>query len=174
MRAVIFLDIDGPMVTPHSRERALASPLVRGLAGKTAIAAAKFHKPAVDALNWLLEKTGAVIAITSEWRKLYDCKRVLKIAGVKARGRVWSIPQFSRLTRAEEISVWISSQPFHPDHELRFVVLDDQAPLFAGDDELRRHLIVIHPEVGLDFRAAERASEVIFGKEIAINSTEAD
>lgn len=114
---IIFLDMDGVMNSQASAKRF-----------KT------FHKcqpESVDALNMIIDATGAKIVISSTWREAYGLDFVrgfLESAGVQRYSVIDATPvirtkEFAS-ERGVEINDWLSRQTEKP---YSFVILDDDA-----------------------------------------------
>jgi hypothetical protein len=75
-------------------------------------------------LNTITKKTGAVLVITSTWRRFWNVELILKEAGVKA-AVVGETPFLPSLPRGCEIIEWLSQ---HPDVK-KYVILDDDSDM---------------------------------------------
>jgi hypothetical protein len=126
---VVFLDIDGVLVTYGSLRRSASG------------SHAKPDRGCVVALNSVLQRTGAKIVVSSTWRLagLASIRQTLNEWGV--RGEVIGItPNLTRklgavfvsTKRGDEISLWLAS---HPDVD-RFVILDDDSDMNGLSDRL--------------------------------------
>lgn len=117
---VVFLDIDGVLVTCESVKR--RHPDFRWN---------RFHPPCVEALNDITNQTGAVIVISSTWRvggPKWWARLVLylHLEGVTAPV-VGQTPIISGRQRGDEIAQWIAEQgPIS-----KFVVFDDDSDMDA-------------------------------------------
>lgn len=151
--AVLFLDIDGVLVTLHTLETRAA----RGRAGKTVV-----NQLSVDALNRITIATGAKIVISSAWRfsGLLEMRAVLTLWGVlgevidimpdlctKRPGGLWEGAE-----RWTEIQAWLDKMPV-----CRYVILDDIKTMGPMDD---RH-ICTEETVGLTHEDANRAIRIL-------------
>jgi hypothetical protein len=117
---VIFLDIDGVLVTRNSiKYQHLNYP------DNTEII---FSKKAVKNLNKLIRLTGAKIVISSTWRLFHTIDELRAIfKKQKIKGKIISITSAERATieedipRGKKIADWLDE---HPDVE-QYVVIDD-------------------------------------------------
>jgi len=117
---VIFLDIDGVLVTRNSiKYQHLNFPDEAGI---------MFGKKAVKNLNKLLKITKAKIVISSTWRLLHsldDLRTIFEKQGVK--GKIISTTSIERVTieedipRGKKIADWLDK---HSDIE-QYVIIDD-------------------------------------------------
>jgi len=104
---VIFLDIDGVLTTPATQFK-------------------YFAKESLDALNKILQETGAKIVISSTWRK-YDshCARIRSMFskyGFPDNIIISSTPRHADGIRGKEILQWLKENPVD-----KYVVLDDES-----------------------------------------------
>jgi Swiss Army Knife RNA repair-like protein len=143
---VIFLDIDGVLVTLGS--------IKRGRSGLHA----EPEPSCVEALNSILDSTGAKIVVSSTWRfgGIAQIRQILKRWGVRAKvigltpnltrqlGAVWVSS-----TRGDEIRLWLAS---HPEVE-KFVILDDDGDM----NGLSNRLVQTEFTNGLTSEHAHRA-----------------
>jgi hypothetical protein len=155
---IIFLDIDGVLVTYQSMRNRAAneSPEER---------AKTFDPASVSALNEITDRTGAGIVISSTWRiaGVMFCRELLRAAGVKAP----VIDVTPRLLnhkgdiclaqpRGREIQAWISEHSGW--YELQsFVILDDDSDM----EHLKSRLVLCNMENGLTAARAARAIEML-------------
>lgn len=119
---VIFLDIDGVLVTRGSLKKAsgLRSP---------------FDPDCVEALNFLVEESKAVIVVTSSWKRilgLEELKDVFEHHGVIAE-MIATTPNILG-SRGDEIERWLTGK----DRIESFVILDDDSDMFPYEDNLVR------------------------------------
>ncbi len=106
---VIFLDIDGVMNNIHKWPKT---------AGRQWI-----DPVAVKLLNQITEATGAVLVISSTWRRFWDVEKILTKAGVKAK-IVGRTPFLSSQPRGYEIESWLAK--YDTD---KFIILDDDTDM---------------------------------------------
>lgn len=141
-KRAVFLDIDGVLV--HPKGRCIATPRC------------------VANLNRITDATGAVIVVSSTWRRmgLNKMRRQLREWGVAG----WCggiTPDLSYesgqlvvgVERGEEIDRWLKVHPAN----WNFVILDD------GDDmgQYLPHLVKTDPHVGLSEADADRAIQLL-------------
>jgi len=117
---VIFLDIDGVLVTRNSiKYQYLNFP------DETNI---RFSKKAVKNLNKLIRLTGAKIVISSTWRLFHSLEELQNIfKKQKIRGKIISTTSIEKATieedipRGQKIADWLEQ---HPEVE-QYVIIDD-------------------------------------------------
>lgn len=125
---IIFLDIDGVLVTQNSINRFKNSHT--------------FDPNCVDVLNWFISQTNADIVISSDWR-LFMTLRGMDY-GFKQMGIVGRVigftPDFSNdnKSRIDEINSVIDDAKID-----RFVVIDDY-PFTTNDFRLRNSMWVVN------------------------------
>lgn len=159
---VVFLDIDGVlnsltfMRDLHNRspDPALGPPDFRHQIDDTAVLR----------LNRLLEATGAVVVISSSWRRIVDLDELWQI--LKSHGFegciVGTTPDLSYLERAatrmlprgDEIAHWLAHSP-RAVHA--FVILDDVSNM----GELSHRLVLTDDRVGLTDDDVVRATALL-------------
>lgn len=109
--SIIFLDIDGVLVTMNS-----VSPFV-------------FDPKCVKKLNVILKETDADIVVSSTWRVIEPIERLIKkfkVEGVE--GRIISITPVLNgddNSRGNEIAKWIQENNFKG----KFIVIDDDSDI---------------------------------------------
>jgi hypothetical protein len=119
---VIFLDIDGVMITRNSvKYQYLHHPEDENI---------RFSRRAVKNLNFLINETGAKIVISSTWRLLYTIEELdgkFKEQGIKGEIiSATSIAQFSTeedTPRGQKIAEWLALNP----GTQSYVIIDDDA-----------------------------------------------
>lgn len=125
---VLFLDIDGPLVTYRAH-------MVKGVKGSSTKHGDKFDPICVGLVNLICEKTLAKIVISSTWRSGDDvCKNQLIAAGI-AENHFHADHETPRLDKRDaryggilvavrrgyEIQAWLDAHPLVN----RYVILDD-------------------------------------------------
>jgi hypothetical protein len=146
---IIFLDIDGVLITPNQVRPNLANPYC------------------VDALNWLVKESGAALVVTSHWR-------IRGYGYVRDMFRNWRIeaeifamtPMMSNLEegykdlymsagKGAEILTWLNECHNHYLGRVeQFVILDDERGEMGN---LLPFLVQTHWESGLTMIDAKRA-----------------
>lgn len=112
---VLFLDIDGVIL---SGEELWASGNPRYLPP---------HK--VELLNEVIERTGAVVVVSSTWRHDRETPSLLRKAGFRGRFHDdWRTERFSTAFRGAEIAEWLTR---HPEVE-RYAILDDDSDMLEN------------------------------------------
>ncbi len=138
---MIFLDIDGVLVTPSSSFR-------RRVTGIDA------QPEAVAALDELVASTGAQVVVSSTWRldhSVEELREVLSSWGVRAEVR--GVTPSGRY-RCEEIQAWLDgcSDPVG-----KFVIIDDMSDM----GHLAAYLVATDFEIGLTPDLAKQAHELL-------------
>lgn len=136
-RPVVFLDIDGVLLTTKNR----STPA----------------QPSVRALNYLTDNTGAIIVVSSSWRKggLDYVRSRLGPWGVD--GDIMSCTADDDKPRGEQVNDWLIR---HRAQKRAFVILDDELYDFG---KLHRHVIPTEMQIGLTAIAARIAArQLIF------------
>lgn len=138
---LIFLDIDGVLITRYSKTSWIP------------------HPSCVSALQKILDNTGADIVVSSSWRLIHgiDLNKVLFQFGLinfKCLGPTPDLKGDNQ--RGDEITEWFKMQSIDPSNT-RFVIIDD------NDDmgELLPFLIRTNWEDGLSFDLADRAIRLL-------------
>ncbi len=126
---ILFLDFDDVLNT--------AETLARG---------ELFESANIEALNAVVDRTGAAIVVTSMWRigaSVEELEEILVQAGAHARGRVVGVtPCLAEVTRGAEISAWLQQAPVPV---ASYVILDDRSDMEA----LQERLVQTDPQFGL-------------------------
>lgn len=147
---IIFLDIDGVLVTDRSRRFGRWS--VQG----------PFDLVAVSNLNKLIDATNARVVISSAWRtdSSLNMKTVLGRAGVECE-IVGQTPVLGG--RAFEIAVWLF---YHRNRIDRFVIIDDTRDSILCD-RFSDKLVSTTMETGFDKTALCRAQAILRGEKVS-------
>jgi HAD domain in Swiss Army Knife RNA repair proteins len=150
MRPVIFLDIDGVVVTEAS---------LRAAGPKSADVSCVAH------LNEIVEKADAEVVISSSWRIVHSLdfiRGVLCGAGFRWPDRIIDATcrmqyrieygvAVGRAERSDEIRAWLEANP-----RRAFVILDDDV-----DSEIRGHYVRTSSDAGLSCREASQALSIL-------------
>ncbi len=144
---VIFLDIDGVMITGTH------------LKPSHAYNGYEFAPAAVENLKQIIDQTGAAIVVSSTWRTggFAFLQKMFTSNGI-TKGLAGQTPVIHYASRGEEIQQYIEESKW--DHNLkveRFVILDD------NDDmgELRPYLVRTNWKTGLDEKAKKQAIQML-------------
>ena len=147
---IIFLDIDGVLVTDKGLRSARLAPW------------APFDRAAVENLNILVRLTGAGVVISSAWRTdpSLELKWVLKRAGVQC-AIVGETPVLGG--RGFEIAAWLANHPGGVD---QFAILDDaRDSILCG--RFAPNLVLTTMESGFDRKALRRALTILGGQKVS-------
>lgn len=149
-RPVVFLDIDGVVVTDES---------LRAGGPKCADSKSVAH------LNSIVEVADADVVISSSWRMAHTIefiRETLRAAGFRWSERIVGFTehlhyrmQHGRITgraeRCDEIRAWLTKDPRD-----RYVILDDDF-----DAEITGHFVRTTPEVGLRAEHVDQALSIL-------------
>ena len=145
---IVFLDFDGVLNSTawyvHRHESGQSLALAHGKEEE-------IDPAAVALLNQLLDRSGALVVISSTWRMLglMECKDVLHARGFT--GKVVDVtPRSSHGVRGREIQAWLDA--YHRPVE-RFVILDDESDM----EHLMPRLVQTSQPVGLTQADVNRA-----------------
>lgn len=152
---IIFLDIDGVLCTPQEFRKDYLEDLSHG-----------FNRECLDNLEWLIEKTGAKIVISSSWRngslnyiqdifKARGFKNWKSIIGETERGRNMVFAGgavYSFCPRGVEIKHWLENNEFES-----YVIFDDDSDMLL---EQKDNFIQTNGQLGLN------ADDIIFAAKI--------
>jgi DNA-binding LacI/PurR family transcriptional regulator len=156
---VIFLDIDGVLVTAQHLMRIPREQIERELPG-VRWSFQPFAPEAVEALNWLTDQTGATIVISSTWRlgrSLPELRQILKHQGVTGliidcTPRLLEPNGWKQQERGHEIQHWLD----HTHHDIHnFVIIDDDEDMA----HLLPHLMKTSNDVGFTMDQARKVLE---------------
>jgi hypothetical protein len=112
----------------------------------------------VRILNDVLERTGALVVLSTSWRNWPDQDYVrerLATAGFTG-DIIGSTPGYlgPRMTRGDEIQAWLDE---HPGDVEAFAILDDCDDMFSLHD----HLVLVNPMTGLTESYVPRLLELL-------------
>ena len=153
---VIFLDVDGVICTPLSFQlnRLLRLPMERQ----------RFDPVALFWLRRLVEKTGAMLVLSSSWRDglYYDdpwCRAIIQnLYDRLSRNRTPiadATPILEGGDKGTEIAAWLREHPHR-----RYIALDDR-DCFAQSPEVQRRWIPVADSKGLRRPAYEKALQAL-------------
>jgi len=145
-RPVIFLDVDGVLITRRSLNMRTPTPRC------------------VQRLNELCRASGAALVVSSVWRlgqSLKALRSLLRGWGVEGRV-IGSTPDINGEERGREIAAWLLA---HPETE-RYVILDDDADMA----HLKPQLVQTGFTYGLTHHERRRAAAVLTREPIALNA----
>lgn len=138
---LIFLDIDGVLITKHSKTSWIP------------------HPPCVYALQKILDNTGASIVVSSSWRHIHgiDLQRTLSQFGLINFKYLGITPDLKGDNpRGYEIIEWFNSMSINH-NDTKFVIIDD-------DDDMGKlipFLVRTNWDDGLSFDMADRAIRML-------------
>lgn len=144
---IIFLDIDGVLVTNKSMRAARLS------------ACGPFERTAVANMNALIECTGAFVVLSSAWRtdRSLDMRQVLRMAGAQC-SIVGQTPVLGG--RGHEIAAWLTA---HARVVKSFAILDDAYDaILCG--RFAESLVSTTMDSGFDANALRRAMKILGGQ----------
>lgn len=139
---IIFLDIDGVLVTPRTEADIIGDY-------------ARFDFECVAALNQLTNLTGAKLILSSSWRVGEDIGKLRTyFTSQRVTGDLVDMTPIDPLSdREKEISDWLETRPKRP----RFVILDDD-PYFK---ELASFHILTNSQSGLTDEDVESSLRIL-------------
>ena len=148
---VIFLDFDGVIITPESRERSTAAfDLLNTI-----------DRRCLNLLNQLIEATQAKVVISSSWRYFISCEdidRFLRecdfIGEIIGQTPVSKFTDYNKYRRDEEIKKWLAE---HEEIDA-YVVLDDQPEILT---EVDKYLVRTYYDEGLTTYHIKAAIEIL-------------
>lgn len=151
---VIFLDVDGVLVSREGFQKAQFS------ATQTVI----FDKTALTNLKTLVDATGAKPVITSSWRPYTDQRPTMSylwLKSVMAHNGTLVYDETPRLTghgidRSDEIAAWLAAH----DHIESYVVIDDNDRLWHHP-EIRCRLVRTDPDFGIREDTVQQALHLL-------------
>lgn len=128
MTKILFLDIDGVV---------LSGTALRETGDNRYLPTA-----AIALVNEVLDRTGAVVVVSSTWRMHADCRELLAHAGLTRLHDDWATPTGRQMvgslilgrTRGSEIQDWLDR---HPEIE-RYAIVDDDSDML---DHQRNHFV---------------------------------
>lgn len=148
---LILLDIDGVMVPANSWKR--PEFLNDGFSA--------FSMRSVVALKKIILETDANILLTTSHKSKYNIFQwleIFKLRGIDISRIDRLSDNYSNLNRKEEILEWFNSSQNLNEH---FVILDDDKSLNALPNQLKEHLVLTSPLVGLTEELADNAISIL-------------
>ena len=131
---LIFLDFDGVLVTRHTNYHSA-------------------YTPCMEALNRIVEATGAYVIVSSTWRHFGLVACICYLDNWGFRGVVRGVTGGFRASRGEEIKEYLDEYDSMGLKVDKFVILDDDSDV----GELTPYLVRTSLEDGLTMADAERA-----------------
>jgi hypothetical protein len=148
---LILLDIDGVMVSANSWKK--PEFLDDGFP--------VFNSMSVKALQKIITETNASLLLTTSHKSKYDIsqwRNIFKSRGINVK-HIHSLPSDSlRSGRKDEILDWYTTR-LTPDEQ--FVIIDDDKLLNDLPANIKRHLVLTSPSVGLTGELAENAISIL-------------
>ncbi len=148
MTKVLFLDIDGVILSGNALRETGDN---------------RYLPPAAIALvNEVLDRTGAVVVVSSTWRMHADCRELLARAGLTRLHDDWATPTGRQMvgplilgrTRGSEIQDWLDR---HPEVE-RYAIVDDDGDML---DHQRRYFVQTGFMGGIDDGTVDMLVEIL-------------
>jgi len=137
---VIFLDIDGVMITANS-------------------SIGRFDPTCVENLKQVMDQTGAMIVVSSTYRSLgfERLKQLFETNGI-TNGLIGLTPMIPYGTRGEEIKQYLEEASLDPSTPINhFVIVDDHDNM----GELHPYLIQTNGTIGLDHTIRDKAIQFL-------------
>jgi len=148
---LILLDIDGVMVPANSWKR--PEFLIDGFSA--------FSMKSIDALKKIIIETDANIILTTSHKSKYNIPKwleIFKLRGIDINRIDRLSDNYANLNRKQEILNWYNSNQNLNEH---FVILDDDKSLNALPNQLKEHLVLTSPLVGLTEELADNAISIL-------------
>lgn len=144
---VIFLDLDGVMITGSYQKRS------------TEFEGYYFTPSSVENLKQILERTGAYIVVSSTYRMAgFEYLRKMFNANGLTDGLIGQTPVIDYGIRGDEIRQYIEESRLDPQNAVeQFVILDDHDDM----GELMPYLVQTKWVSGLDEEAREKAIQML-------------
>lgn len=137
---IIFLDIDGVMITANS-------------------SIDRFDPDCVENLKQIMDQTGALLVVSSTYRSLgfERLKEWFEINGI-TKGLIGLTPLIPYGTRGEEIKQFIGEASLDPSTTIdHFVIIDDHDNMGA----LRPYLVQTNGRIGLDHSIRDKVIQFL-------------
>lgn len=144
-RKIVFLDFDGVLcpindIPIEGRDR-------YGML---------FNPQCVNALNQIIEATGAEIVISSSWRgglSLWKLIRMWRKRNMK--GAIVGVTPSQNNHRGDEIDMWIKLHNL-----INYVIIDDMG-LAQFHEHHKSHLVICNGRIGIDETVVKRAIKIL-------------
>jgi hypothetical protein len=169
---ILFLDIDGVLNTPFGHDPEIAEKLsnkpLKGSVITELWSADDLFPKLVEKLNKIIEQTGALVVISSSWRRVYPPSNIAKMLekqGFKGKVIGKTPVIFSSYggpwkDRGDEIKEWLDAN----DGVDSFVILDDID--FEGiEKHFPKQFIRTDCDVGLTDDNVQKAVQILMNKE---------
>lgn len=166
MKKLIFLDIDGVLL-PSAIKFQYRKNHKKGISNDTDEFGYPFHQPCVDALNYILDETGAYLIMSSKWRydfcNEYECMdlpkftRFVEARGI--RGKFIDTTVLCGFGREDEIESTVEA--WRKYQEITYCVLDDECKDFTIHLDNK---VDIDHKVGLTMENARQAIKILNNK----------
>jgi hypothetical protein len=121
---------------------------------------------AVERLNRIVDATGARIVISSSWRHAFsrdEISAMLRDRGFRHPDSVIDVTPSLLAQRGEEVAKWLGgldeSRRLGGEGSDGYVILDDSTDF--DSQELRDHMVLTDPEVGLTDSDVQRAIQIL-------------
>jgi hypothetical protein len=158
-RPIVFLDIDGVLNSEQWYAQAASSKEERNSQVSTyqSLLERSIDPGCIQRLNRLLQRTGAVVVISSSWRKQHRLSEILSI--MEARGFCGEVigatsSDNSALSRGEEITRWLKE---NVPRGVAYVVVDDEVETGLPPEVV----VVTCRDTGLTDEDVERAIRIL-------------
>jgi hypothetical protein len=158
-RPIVFLDIDGVLnskqwyaqAASRKEERNSQPSTDRGLLERS------IDPACIQRLNRLLQRTGAVVIVSSSWRKKHELSEIVSL--IKARGFCGEVigvtpSDEGTLSRGGEITSWLKT---NVPRGVAYVAVDDEAVTGLPPEVV----VVTSKDTGLTDEDVERAIRIL-------------
>ena len=149
MKKIIFLDIDGVLVTDRGQKSQLATNgTLRDEHG------ALFDPLSVESLRQIIDSTDAEIVVTSTW------KMEMGLEGIRQMwfdrdlpGKVVGVtPDIDPIHRGDEIAAWLDTCG----EDCRYAIIDDTPFTDFFREEQHKYLFKVDERIGIDEETVKR------------------
>jgi nitrogen regulatory protein PII-like uncharacterized protein len=162
---LIFLDIDGVLVTPTSHTNFLEYKEMADVMGVLPNEDAIFERDAIRNLRELVSRTGAKVVVISQWRKTISIGKIIKMlndAGFLFWYKILNTDDWfcSDAKRSREIKDFLRAVVEVNRYHEEYVIIDDSKDY---EDYQLKHLVSPDPEKGFTREDMEKAIKILEG-----------
>jgi hypothetical protein len=158
-RPIVFLDIDGVLNSEQWYAQAASSKEERNSQSSThrSLLERSIDPACIQRLNRLLRRTGAVVIVSSSWRKQHQLSEIVSI--IEARGFCGEVigatpSDDGTLSRGGEITRWLNK---NVPHGIAYVAVDDEVETGLPTEVV----VVTSKDTGLTDEDVERAIRIL-------------
>ena len=159
-RPIVFLDIDGVLNSEQWYAQATSRKEERNSQPSThrSLLERSIDPACIQRLNRLLQRTGAVVIVSSSWRKKHQLSEIVSI--IEARGFCGEVigatsSDDGTLSRGEEITRWLKK---NVPRGVAYVAVDDEVETGLPTEVV----VVTSKDTGLTDEDVERAVRILY------------